>query len=134
LALKAELKTLDIFECAKAGDIDGLKNCLKSGININSRDRDLVTPMVWAAYHGRIDAVLYLISAKADINARGRDGITAPMRAVEINNTEMVKLLISVRAAFIMFDNYRGTAFSRAVNEPKNTIVFDLLKKTGAKL
>jgi ankyrin repeat protein len=99
---------------------------------VNSRDRDLITPLLWAAYHNHINAVKYLVSAKAGINDRGKDGITALMRAVENRNVDMVKFLLSARADVNIVDNYKGTALSRAVNEIKDASIADILKKAGA--
>jgi ankyrin repeat protein len=101
------LKKMDIFDASKAGDVNSLKECVKSGLDVNSRDRDLITPLLWSAYHNHMNAVKYLLSAKADINARGKDGITALMRAVEKNNIDMVKLLLAARANVNIVDNYR---------------------------
>ena len=53
-----------------------------------------MTPLAWAALHGRTEAAAWLLDNGADIGSRNRDGSTALHSAAFVGRTEIVQLLL----------------------------------------
>ncbi|MDD5679308.1 MAG: ankyrin repeat domain-containing protein [Kiritimatiellae bacterium] len=58
-----------IQESARAGDLADVNRHLKKGADINARDGDGMTPLMWAAYKGKLDVVKCIVTQNADVNA-----------------------------------------------------------------
>lgn len=56
---------------------------LKLGLNVNSRDKRLSTPLHWAAFAGADVTVSYLLALGADINAQDVQGNTPLALAIQ---------------------------------------------------
>ena len=78
------------------GDYNTVQSLIDKGvdININVKDEDGWTPIMWAANCGHTDIVNLLIENGADINATNDDGCTALMEAADENHIKTVQLLV----------------------------------------
>lgn len=60
--------SLVLFDAAENGDLDCLKACLESGININLQDKKKRTAILIASINKHYDMVHFLAESGADIN------------------------------------------------------------------
>ncbi len=77
-------------------DFSGVETYIKNGSNINAKNRDGMTIMMYASVYGNIDVLKYLIANKADINLEDNNGRTALMWSAKSTHTdlEFVKYLL----------------------------------------
>ena len=67
---------------------------LENKTDLNIKDDDRYTALIWACRNNNIEIVKLLIEKGADINAKNFIGYTALIWACRNNNTEVIKLLI----------------------------------------
>ena len=61
---------------------------------MNARDRDGLTPLIWAAIQGHEEVVRVLLEQGANLEARNNNGDTALMWASVMGHKEVVELLL----------------------------------------
>ena len=66
----------NIFEFAKNGDFDGVKNLIENGTDVNTQNKDGETPLHPACFNGHLDIVKLLIENGANINIANKEGKT----------------------------------------------------------
>lgn len=103
----ANAQSDDLFAAAKRGDSAVVNALLRSGADVNDRQRTELdqsgasTPLMVAAFYGRLEVVQALLAAKANVNAvnsEQRDGETALGRAVQKGHVEVVRALVAAKA------------------------------------
>jgi len=57
-------------------------SALNQKADINAKDENGMTPLMWAAYHGRRSVLNLFLRKGADINAQDKDGMTPLMHSV----------------------------------------------------
>lgn len=77
----------------KSADIAAVAGAIAGGADVNTRDPEHLTPLVWACAAGRKDIVEALIDAGADVNGCAALGLTALGYACRTGNLELVRLL-----------------------------------------
>ncbi|CAA7396615.1 unnamed protein product [Spirodela intermedia] len=87
--------TMQLLFMACNGDLQGVEDLLREGIDVNSVDLDGRTALHIAACEGHIEVVKLLLNRKANIDARDRWGSTAANDAKFYGNVEVYKLLRS---------------------------------------
>ena len=83
----------DIWEAAKQGNLEAVKQHLADGADVNAKDKYGLTPLHHAAWQGRNEIVELLIANGADVNAKDVDGVTPLDRAIQLDQTETADLL-----------------------------------------
>jgi len=83
-----------VFDYARTGNIDGLKEVLRSG-TINGKDAKGYSPLMLAGYNGQLEATELLLSLGADPNSTDLTGNTILMGVAFKGHVEIVKLLIA---------------------------------------
>ncbi len=130
--LKAAGTQSDIVIEAAVGNLEGVKNFIKSGINVNELNTHGHQPLMMAAHQGHGDIVKTLIAANADVNAKHQfSGNSALFGAVHQGHREIVKLLIEAKADLNARNNENVTALM-AADSAGNTDMVNLLKDAGA--
>src|SRR5262245_39772736 len=101
-SLPAQLKSPppNLFTAAMKGELAGVQAALSSGANIDETDQGLtqfgLTPLMFAAAHGRVEIVNCLLSQGAKVDTRSKAGdLTALMLASAATYTEVVELLLN---------------------------------------
>lgn len=84
---------MQLLFLACKGDVDGLKDLLDEGVDVNSIDLDGRTALHIAACEGHEDVVKLLLTRKANIDARDRWGSTAAADAKYYGNIEVYNIL-----------------------------------------
>ncbi|CAI9087867.1 OLC1v1022051C1 [Oldenlandia corymbosa var. corymbosa] len=82
-----------LMYAANEGDIDGIKELLDSGIDVNFRDIDDRTALHIAACQGFSDVVKLLLENKAEVDPKDRWGSTPLADAIHYKNHNVIKLL-----------------------------------------
>ncbi|KAK6793247.1 hypothetical protein RDI58_006700 [Solanum bulbocastanum] len=78
---------------ANEGDIEGIKEILESGTDVNFRDIDERTALHVAACHGSSDVVQLLLDNGAEVDPKDRWGSTPLADAIHYKNHTVIKLL-----------------------------------------
>ncbi|XP_044503037.1 integrin-linked protein kinase 1 isoform X2 [Mangifera indica] len=78
---------------ANEGDLEGIKELLNSGTDVDFRDIDERTALHVAACQGRTDVVQLLLSRGADVDPKDRWGSTPLADAVYYKHYDIIKLL-----------------------------------------
>jgi hypothetical protein len=102
------------------------------GVDVNERDNEGSTALMYAAWQGQTEVAQLLIDAGADVNARSYYGWTALMSASYHGNTEIAQLLLDYGADVTIKDNSGNTALEIAL-EMGQTELAELLREAGAK-
>jgi uncharacterized protein len=64
------------------GDAEAVRRLLRSGANVNARNRRGQTALMLAAHHGHREIVDLLVGAGADLNVTAKYNLTALMLAI----------------------------------------------------
>lgn len=82
------------IEDTKNGNVTAVDQLLELGADIETRDDNGFTPLMWATYAGHVSLVEFFLSRGADINATDDFGGSAVHLAVYSNSTSIVSLLV----------------------------------------
>jgi ankyrin repeat protein len=66
-----------LIEAAQKGDLAQVKTLLTTGADVNARDHDGRTALMFAAWNGNLEAMRLLIDKGADVHAKAKNGDTA---------------------------------------------------------
>jgi ankyrin repeat protein len=100
------------LEAVKANDLDKVRQCvLGRRVNINARDADQNTALLWAVKNERHDMAQLLISGNAGLDLQDRDGSTALMEACKRSNVAIARALIDKNASIVAEDRHGNMAF-----------------------
>ena len=127
LFLKSNPVTLN--EAADDGDLAKVRKLLNKGYNVNERDSNGYTPLMWVAGDSnRLDIVKALLDKGADVNLRADDGRTPLSISCFLGNTEVVKLLLA-KGADVTATNRQGTTPLQQAVTYQRTEIADLLRQ-----
>jgi ankyrin repeat protein len=131
----AKAPDISIHQAVKDGNIEAVKQRLAAGTDVNAKDVDL-TPLHFAAVHGRKEVAALLIAEGADVNTKDRWGKTPLHFAASKGQKEVATQLITegadVNAKTTSQDGSGATPIEWAIEEG-HTETVDLLRKHGAK-
>ena len=89
-----EVPSVDIWEAAKVGNIESVKQYLDAGGDVDAKDKYEWTGLSWAAAEGQNEIVDLLIAKGADVNAKDYRVRTPLHSAAAHGHKEVAKLLI----------------------------------------
>ncbi len=95
-------------------NIEGVKENIEAGTDINAKDQFGSTPLIIAATFGRIEISKLLIDAGADLNIQSNEGSTALHIASVFGRIEIVKSLLERGAERSIRNNFGSTAYDLA--------------------
>ncbi|CAA7409540.1 unnamed protein product [Spirodela intermedia] len=81
----------DIYEAARAGDVDRLSYLIESGVNVNARDRWDSVPLYYACLAGHAEAARMLLRAGAICSERTFDGDRCHYAALNLRIRRLLK-------------------------------------------
>ncbi|MHA1730657.1 MAG: ankyrin repeat domain-containing protein [Promethearchaeota archaeon] len=100
-----------LIESAAAGDLDGVKEALASGVSPDAVDSRDTSALRWAVQRGHSEVVKVLLDAGADVDKQSYTGWTALMDACFFSgDIEMVRMLLSAGADPNLGTEVNGTA------------------------
>jgi len=82
-----------LFKAAGGGDVAQVQQLLAQGVNVDARDANGDTALLWAADKGQAAAAQLLIADGANINAKGDRDLTALILAQDEGHPAVTKLL-----------------------------------------
>lgn len=133
-AVSNDSLTFDQEDALIQGDIEQVERFLDEGTQVDARDAEGITALMYASYHGQESIVNLLIDRGANINASEYvDGRTALMDSSINGQSEMVELLLNRGADINAKTNTGWTALMWAVERKRNEVVA-LLVDRGAYL
>ena len=109
---------MSLVELCKMGDLEGVKAALKNGADVNRKDEDGFTGLIWAVRDiDDIDAMKLLLDVPSiDMNIKNNLGESALHLAVVEDNIEGLKLLLDVPSIDVnIVDNKGQSALHWAV-------------------
>ena len=120
----------NLIEAVKNNDINRVNSILNNGkANINAKDRDGWTALIWASCKGDLEIVKLLVESGADIDAKDNDGWTALMRASWRGYLEIVQYLVEIGADINIKNKDGKTALDLSDTEE----IKEVLRKAGDK-
>jgi ankyrin repeat protein len=84
-----------LLDAVYEGDLQRVKSVLDQGADVNAKDIDGWTALMYASLNGYADIVKYLIDHGADINVKNKYGETALLLASKHDYQDIVALLES---------------------------------------
>jgi len=119
----------DIFRASSKGDLADVKELVEAGANINVKDGNGWTALMFATDKKHLDIVKYLVEKGADINVKDKFSSSALTYAILRNSLDIVKYLVE-KGADINVKNDKGvTALILAASENRIGIVKCLVEK-----
>jgi ankyrin repeat protein len=80
-------------DAVKRGDVERVRQLLRSGADLDARDRYGRTALMLAAHHGHREMVETLIGSGADLNVTAKYNLSALMLAVIAGHAAIAQLL-----------------------------------------
>ena len=126
-----ERKPIDLFDRV-AGTPQQVQEAIVTGADVNRRDQNGMTPLMWASTaNTNPEVVSLLLAAGADLEAQDNYGFTSLMLAVEFNqNPAVIVALLESGADVKAKDKGGRTALYYAQKRPflHGTLAFQELK------
>jgi ankyrin repeat protein len=85
-------------DAIRRGDVEGVRDLLDRGADVDSRDRHGQTALMLAAHAGRGAVIEELLARRANLNATAKYGLSALMLAIVAGHTEVARLLADAGA------------------------------------
>jgi len=114
---------------AREGDLEAFTSFLNAGADVNAKDEDGWTPLMYAVSNNNREIVVALLNAGADVNAKHKDGVTALMAA---KTPGVITALLNTGADIHATDINGVTALMVAARSSENPEVIAALLKGGA--
>jgi len=127
----SELPLATLFEAVKQVDLQGVKDFLAKGADVNAKDDSGWTPLIHAANRGHNEVAALLIAKGADVNAKNEGGVTTLSFAVSEGHKEIAELLIAKGADVNTKDDSGWTPLYYAARRGHKEIA-ELLIAAGA--
>ncbi|MBI3583277.1 MAG: ankyrin repeat domain-containing protein [Nitrospinae bacterium] len=118
------------IEAAKRNDVSAIEALLQKGVDINTKDTDGNTALIWASRNGQKACIQKLVEKGATIDEKNGIGETALIIASRSGYKDIVELLIKNAADVNLKTNDGNTAFTFASYNGHVEVV-DILKKSG---
>jgi ankyrin repeat protein len=87
------IRTRLLIKAAKKGANNILDDLLNEGIDVNTKDKDGMTALMWATHYCNLNTVGFLLDKGADVNVRNESGYTALKLSEESLYPEIAELL-----------------------------------------
>ncbi len=122
-----------LLESIRAGNQQAALESIKSGADVNAKESNGTTPLIWAVHGGDLALVEKLIKAGAKVNAMNDYGASAMSEAAELGNPKIVSVLLKA-GADPESPNADGETALMVVARSSNVETAQLLLKAGAKV
>lgn len=119
-----------LINCAGNGDLEGVKEALKNGANVDSTEPQIgATALIAASICGNNDIIKLLLEKGAEVNAVDKNAFTPLMYSATSGNAGAVKLLLDKKADVDSISLVLETPLFRAAGNGHTEVVKLLLEK-----
>ena len=132
-AEEAKKLGLELIEKAEVGDLDAVIELVGKGANVDEKNNNDDTPLMWASGDGTVEVVKALLDAGAKVDEKDEDGDTALIFASRYGCLDVVKTLIENGAKVDIKNNDGKTAMSLAKDEETRRAILEAVKKKNEK-
>src|SRR5262245_18524132 len=98
LGLLATAHGATLLDAVQSGDAAQVRAALAQGADVNARDVDGATPLIYAAHFANTEMVRALLAAHADPNAANRYGVAPLHEAAQVAEPSLLKVLLDAGA------------------------------------
>jgi len=91
----AELDRMLLLEASEACDCGNCRRLLDQGADVNARDEDGCSPLLWAVLEGSEETVNLFLERGAEVNVSNLDGETPLHWAAVMGKVKIAELLLS---------------------------------------
>jgi ankyrin repeat protein len=132
-----EIKEVDtgvneqLIQAAKRKETDAIKELIKKGVNINTRDSEGRTATMIATYNNDVKIVKLLIESGADVNIQDNMKNNPFLYAGAEGYLDILKLTIGANADPSITNRYGGTALIPASEHGYVDVIKELLTNTN---
>ena len=113
---KIEVSDADkpLFDAIVNKETSSVKSLIAKGVNVNAKDKNEKTALMYAAETDNAEMVKSLIEAGAEVNVKDKSGKTALMYAAQKGSTDNVRILLDAKAEVNARDEDGRTALMYA--------------------
>jgi len=122
----------DMMDAINFGDERAAVNVIQAAPDVNFRIAGGKTPLIQAAYKGRVSAVRALIARKAQLDLRDIWGFSAQLYAAQEGHSEILRDLIAA-GANVNLRTWDSFSSLEAARRKGRTEIVEMLGKAGAK-
>lgn len=122
----------NLIEVARIGDYLEVDRYLNKGADVNCRDKDGLTPLIWTAIQGHEEVARLLLERGGDVEAKNRNGDTALMWASLMGHRGVVELLLDHGANADLGEPNSGVTALMAAAAKGHADVAQVLVEKGA--
>ncbi|UYW02413.1 ankyrin repeat domain-containing protein [Flavobacterium agricola] len=105
-----DMNAKNIIELVNANNINGVKEALEAGANVNTTDNQNRNLLLLATLNSNTAMAKLLVEHGADVNMQAKNLDSAFLYAGASGQTELVKLYLANGARFDVFNRYYGSA------------------------
>lgn len=109
-AAKEIVMQQNIIELVNRNDIEGVKNALEKGADINTLDKNRRNLLLLATINQQEEMAKLLVEKGADVNMQSNNQDSPFLYAGASGQTALVKLYLANGARFDVFNRYNGSA------------------------
>ncbi|WP_435954741.1 ankyrin repeat domain-containing protein [Dryocola sp. BD626] len=120
----------EFLQAAQDGNLEGLKNCLAKGVDINATNRQKRTAITLASLHKQYECVEFLISAGADINKQDETCFNPFLLSCLNNDLTLLRLILPANPDLNVLSRFGGVGITPASEKGHVEIVRELLTHT----
>jgi ankyrin repeat protein len=103
-------------------ELNGVKKCIENGADVNCKDNDGWTPLMWSSNNGHLEIVNVLIENGTDVNCKSNYGSSPLICSSYKGYLEIVKVLIENGADWNIKDNDNFDFMNYLSNKNKKII------------
>lgn len=116
----------NLIDAVKKEDSKEVKKIISNQGNVNKKDNNEWTPLIWAAARGNREITNLLVENGAQVNYKNEAGINALMAAVSSGDIKTVQILLEA-GADIKSKNKDGKTAQKMAKEAGNTKILKIL-------
>lgn len=120
----------EFLQAAQDGNLEGLKNYLAKGVDINATNRQKRTAITLASLHKQYECVEFLISAGADINKQDETCFNPFLLSCLNNDLTLLRLILPANPDLNVLSRFGGVGITPASEKGHVEIVRELLTHT----
>jgi len=120
----------EFLNAAEQGQLDVLKSCLASGVDINATNRQGRTAITLGSLHKQYDCVEYLIVAGADINKQDETCFNPFLLSCLNNDLALLRLVLPAKPDLNCLSRFGGVGITPASEKGHVDIVRELVTRT----